>query len=229
MLDNNQREHRTLIIGSKGGLGTQIALALKTRGRELVEISRTEVDLADPESVSLAANELSQVDFDAVIVNAAKNNPTPLTTDSVMGEIESHLQVNFLAHTEILLSVIPRMVNQKFGRIVAISSLYADRARPGRAPYSVSKAALETIIKSIAIEYAKSNVLANVIRPGFLDTKLTRQNNTDSQIQEITSRIPMGRLAKVEEVVELIDFLISEKNTYITGEVLTLDGGFKLQ
>jgi 3-oxoacyl-[acyl-carrier protein] reductase len=68
-----------------------------------------------------------------------------------------------------------------------------------------------------------------VIRPGFLDTKLTRQNNTDSQIQEITSRIPMGRLAKVEEVVELIDFLISEKNTYITGEVLTLDGGFKLQ
>jgi 3-oxoacyl-[acyl-carrier protein] reductase len=223
------RSKRTLIIGSKGGLGTAITQELGTKGRPLVQISRAEVDLADPESVIDMAKSLSQINFDAVVINAAKNNPTPLTSTSAMSEIASHLQVNFLAHTELLLSVIPRMIDQGFGRIVAISSLYAERARPGRAPYSVSKAALETLIKSIAIEYSQSNVLANVIRPGFLDTDLTTKNNTETQIQKIVSNVPVGRLGNVNEVVDLIDFLISERNTYITGEVITVDGGFQLQ
>jgi NAD(P)-dependent dehydrogenase (short-subunit alcohol dehydrogenase family) len=229
MPENHPSEHRTLIIGSKGGLGTALTQDLRNKGRTLVELSRTEIDLEDPKSVTDMAKSIRHINFDAVVINAAKNNPIPLTNDYAMSEIASHLQVNFLAHTELLLSVLPRMIDQGFGRIVAISSLYAERARPGRAPYSVSKACLETIIKSIAIEHSRSNVLANVIRPGFLDTNLTRKNNSEKQIEEIVSNVPVGRLGKVNEVVDLIDFLISEKNMFITGEVITVDGGFQLR
>jgi 3-oxoacyl-[acyl-carrier protein] reductase len=120
------------------------------------------------------------------------------------------------------------MLNRKFGRIVAISSAYATIARDGRSSYSISKAALEALIRSIALENAQSNIIANSIVPGFIETPLTLKNNTQLQIDKILERIPMQRFGSPLEVANLVSFLISDKNTYITGQSFRIDGGFSI-
>jgi 3-oxoacyl-[acyl-carrier protein] reductase len=129
---------------------------------------------------------------------------------------------------EILKALLPGMLDRKFGRVVAISSTYATVARGGRSSYSISKAALEALIRSIAVEYAQCNIIANSIVPGFIETPLTLKNNTQLQIDKILERIPMRRFGSSVEVANLVSFLISEKNTYITGQSIRIDGGFSI-
>ena len=88
----------------------------------------------------------------------------------------------------------------------------------------MSKAALEYLTKSIAIEFGEKNIICNCISPGFIDTKLTRQNNSESDINTIANNIPLKRLAQTNEITELINFLI-KNNTYINGENIYIDGG----
>ena len=143
-------------------------------------------------------------------------------------EYSRTLEININSNREILKALLPGMLNRKFGRIVAISSAYATIARDGRSSYSISKAALEALIRSIALENAESNIIANSIVPGFIETPLTLKNNTQLQIDKILERIPMQRFGSPLEVANLVSFLISEKNTYITGQSFRIDGGFSI-
>jgi len=97
--------------------------------------------------------------------------------------------------------------------------------REGRAVYAASKAGLEGMTRSLALEYAP-DVLANAVAPGFVATDLTRQNNTPEEIERIAAAIPLRRLATPDEVAELAVFLCSERNSYVTGQVVVCDGGF---
>ena len=109
---------------------------------------------------------------------------------------------------------------------MAVSSAYAGRARMGRAAYGASKAALEALVRSTAVEFASSGVLANAIAPGFVDTELTRVNNDASAISTLLERVPVGRLAKPAEGASAVSFLLSPSNTYITGQTIAVDGGW---
>jgi len=119
----------------------------------------------------------------------------------------------------------PKMAARGYGRIVAISSAYASRARFGRSAYSASKATLEAIVRSVAIEFADKGVIANCVSPGFALTDLTRQNNNESQISDLASKIPLKRLADPSEISYWVQALASIENTYVTGQTINVDGG----
>jgi 3-oxoacyl-[acyl-carrier protein] reductase len=126
-------------------------------------------------------------------------------------------------------SAAPYMASRGWGRIAFISSIYSFLARAGRGAYGASKAGLNSLARTVALEYADQGVLVNAICPGFVDTDLTRQNNPPDRIQEIIASIPLGRLAAEPEIAEVVAFLCSDRNTYLTGQSLAVDGGFSLQ
>ena len=122
--------------------------------------------------------------------------------------------------------VLKNMINQKYGRIINISSIWGVISRPKRVMYGVSKFGLNGLSKSIAAEYGDKNILANSVSPGFTQTELTQKTNTKKEIEEIADKIPLKRLAYPNEIAKAVEFLASEKNTYITGQNIIVDGGF---
>ena len=118
------------------------------------------------------------------------------------------------------------MKKNKYGKIINISSIWGKKSKEKRISYSTSKYALNGLTISSSIELAKYNILVNSISPGFVDTKLTRRVLSKIEINQIKKQIPIGRLAKPNEIVPLILFLTSDLNTYITGQIIYVDGGF---
>ena len=134
--------------------------------------------------------------------------------------------MNVIAPFKIISGVVEKMKQQKFGRIVNISSIWGQKSKKGRALYSSSKAALDALTRSLAIEFASYNVLINSVAPGYIETDMLKQCNTEEELSNIRDIIPMKRFGKKVEIAELVKFLCSENNSYITGQVLTIDGGF---
>jgi 3-oxoacyl-[acyl-carrier protein] reductase len=118
------------------------------------------------------------------------------------------------------------MVGKNWGRIVNISSVWSKISKEHRAPYSASKFALDGMTLALAIEYAKHNVLANCVAPGFVDTDMTRGILGDEGISKLMQIVPIGRLAQPAEIATFVVWLTSESNTYITGQNIAVDGGF---
>jgi NAD(P)-dependent dehydrogenase (short-subunit alcohol dehydrogenase family) len=135
---------------------------------------------------------------------------------------------NLTGHLNLTLGILPQMIKNRGGRIIFISSAYSSKARAGRFPYSASKSALNSFMRNIAIEYAHLNILTNAIAPGFIETDLTKRNNSSSDLAKITERIPLGKLGTSEDVARLVEFLGSDSNKYITGQVINVDGGFSI-
>jgi len=123
-------------------------------------------------------------------------------------------------------AAIPSMLSSGWGRIVNISSAWSKKGKEHRAPYSSSKFAIDGLTLSLAIEYAKSGILANCVAPGFVDTEMTRRILGDSGIEKILQNVPIGRLAQPAEIAEVVLWLASPRNTYITGQNIAVDGGF---
>jgi NAD(P)-dependent dehydrogenase (short-subunit alcohol dehydrogenase family) len=118
------------------------------------------------------------------------------------------------------------MRKRRWGRIVNISSIFGIVTRQQRAAYSATKSALAGLTRTMAVELGHNNVLVNCVAPGYVETELTRQNNSPSDLEKIADTIPMGRLGQPEEIAKLVAFLCGDDNTYITGQVLVADGGF---
>ncbi|MDP2014169.1 MAG: SDR family NAD(P)-dependent oxidoreductase [Actinomycetota bacterium] len=218
-------QRRALVTGGSRGIGAAIVQALLADDWQVHAPARAELDLADPESVTAFLNLNAEVIYDGLVLNAAINEPAPL------GELTAEtwdrtLKTNLSSAFSLASALAPKMAERGFGRIAAISSAYSQRARPGRAAYSATKAALDSLIRSLAVEFGARGVLANGIAPGFVDTELTRQNNDEAAIAQLVSRIPVGRLAASEEIAQAVAMLMSAKNTYITGQTLMVDGGF---
>ena len=213
-----------LVTGSSRGIGKSIKEILSKDGIDIINPSRDDLDLSSPKSIDEFLSQLT-THIDIVINNAGilkVGQHDEMSTD----DFHEVFQVNVVAPFKIISGVIEDMKQQKFGRIVNISSIWGQKSREGRALYSSSKAALDALTRSLAIEFASYNILINSVAPGYIETDMLKQYNTEKELSTIRDKIPMKRFGKKNEISELVKFLCSENNSYITGQILTIDGGY---
>ena len=203
-----------LITGASRGIGQTIANLFLNKGHAVWIPTREELDLSKPVN-------LKNRQFDIVINNAGINPLKPI--DQITDQ--EVMRVNYTSPFEIIQQCLPYMVKQNYGRIINIGSIWIDIAKPKRAAYSASKSALHSLTKSLTSEYAFNNILTNTISPGFIGTALTYQNNTKEELTLLSAQVPVGRLGTTEEIAKLVYFLTIE-NTFITGQNITIDGGY---
>jgi len=213
-----------LVTGASRGIGAAIAAQLEKDGCKVLTPSRSEMDLASSNSIELYLS--TQKDNVDILVNNAGINQIAVLDEIELANITSTLQVNLLAAFQISQFLSKGMKKREYGRIVNISSLWSLVARNGRTSYAMSKTAINGMTRSMAIELAPYNTLVNAVAPGYVTTDLTRQNNSPEEIKKIAQSIPIKRLAEPEEVANLVAFLCSEKNTYLTGQTIVVDGGY---
>ena len=118
------------------------------------------------------------------------------------------------------------MIKKKEGKIINISSIFGSVSKSQRSSYSSSKFGLIGLTKSSSLDLAKYNIMVNSVSPGFIKTKLTKKILKEKGIKKISKIIPMNRLGNVKEISNLVNFLSSKYNTYITGQNIIIDGGF---
>lgn len=205
---------KVMVTGGSGGIGSAIVDEFIKHGHEVYTPSRLELNLlSDPV--------LTDPTFDIVINNAGIN---PLKSIMEIDDIEV-MQINYLAPLRIIQQCLPYMISNKYGRIVNIGSVWVNLSKQNRAAYSASKSALDSLARSITAEYAQYNVLANTLSPGFIETELTRKNNSLEEITKIQTTIPVGRLGNPVEIAKLV-YTLTVENTYISGQNIIIDGGF---
>ena len=216
------------VTGGSRGIGKAVVDELLKIGIEVTAPTRAELDLSDLKSVDTFT--LANMEFvpDLVVLNAGENSPSvisEITMDAWQKTIDVNLSSNFL----LIRNFGSKMMKRGSGRIVVVSSCYSFRARVGRAAYSASKAGLNALVQSAALEFAANDVLVNAVCPGFVLTDLTKKNNDATGIKLLETQIPLGKLADPIEVAKLVLFLGLESNTYITGQTVVIDGGFTCQ
>jgi|SaaInlStandDraft_5_1057022.scaffolds.fasta_scaffold13501_3 3-oxoacyl-[acyl-carrier protein] reductase len=165
--------------------------------------------------------------IDICVNNAGINIIKPLNEVSIE-EYNRLMSVNLSAPFSIVRSIIPNMKKQNYGRIVNIASIWSEISKSGRSLYTTSKTGLVGFTRSMAVEYASSNILVNAVSPGFTLTDLTKQSLSDDEKKLLSSQVPIGRFAEPNEIAKIVLFLCSDLNTYITGQNITIDGGFTL-
>jgi 3-oxoacyl-[acyl-carrier protein] reductase len=215
---------KVLVTGGSRGIGKQIAQKLSKDGFEVFAPSRQELDLSSASSVDLFLNNFKEPL--TVLVNNAGINPLGEIVNLADQDVENVMRINFLSPMKLIKGLAPLMIKQNYGRIVNISSIWSIVSKPKRGLYGAAKAGLNALSRALAVELAPHNILVNSVAPGFVDTELTRKNLSAEEIKKITANIPLGRLADTNEIANLVSFLCSENNTYITGQTIVIDGGY---
>jgi len=227
---------RAVVTGGTRGIGAAIARQLTGAGADVLAIgvSKTAtapegvrlelVDLKDPESVSGLAERLAQSPVD-ILVNNAGINVVAGFADIRPEDFDDIHQINVRAPLVLMQAVVPGMRRRKWGRIVNVTSIFGHVSRAGRGAYSASKFGLDGMTTALAAEVAGDGVLANCVAPGFVDTDLTRRVLGQEGIDAVAATVPIGRLAKPDEIARFVVWLASESNTYISGQNLLIDGG----
>jgi len=234
------------VTGASRGIGRACALALSAAGARTVlaarQIEKLEqvaaeiraasgdafavpMDLASPDSIrsafAKAAKEFGRID---ILVNNAAITKDGLAVRMKQQDWDEVLATNltgaFVATQQVLLG----MMRERWGRIINITSVVAEAGNAGHANYVASKAGLIGLTKSLAQEMASRNVTVNAVAPGFIDTDMTAGLPQEWK-EKLLAAIPLGRLGKPEDVAAAVRFLASEEASYITGQVLNINGG----
>lgn len=236
-----------LVTGASRGIGKAIALTLAGAGADIagVDVNLDELkgtmdelvkttgkraislhaDVGDYGSVETAVNEavkaLGRVD---ILVNNAGITKDNLLLRMNNDEWDKVIRINLTGTFNCTKAVIRGMVKNRSGRIISIASIVAEMGNAGQANYAASKAGIIGFTKTIAREYANRGITANAIAPGFIETDMTRALSEDVRNGLIT-QIPMSRLGTPEDVANAVKFLASDDASYITGQVIHINGG----
>ncbi len=238
-----------LVTGGSRGIGRAIALALGAHGAQVVvnyatnaeAAARTAAEIGDGRAVTVAGD-VSQPGAGAALVDATiaafgridilVNNAGVTRDDLILRmseeEWDTVIDTNLKGTFAVTKAAVRPMVRQRFGRIITVSSVAGMVGNAGQTNYSAAKAGVIGFTKAIAKEVASRNITANVIAPGFVDTEMTA-GLTDAQRQEIMRMVALGRTGKPEDIAPAAVFLASDEAAYVTGHVLTVDGGLVMQ
>ena len=213
---------KVLLTGASRGIGKAIHDLIK-EDYEVLTPTRNELDLSDIKSIENYFKDNIQVD---ILINNAGINIIKNISSILDEDIDAVIQTNLKAPLKLIQKVVPNMKKNQFGKIVNISSIWGVRSKEFRTLYSSTKFGLIGQTKALARELGVDNILVNAICPGFTATDLTMQSLTKEELENIQKEIPLQRLATPVEIAKAVRFLISEDNSYITGQTLVVDGGF---
>lgn len=235
------------ITGATRGIGRQIAITLAKNGFDIAlnyrsqneelenikkEIENENVkclavqgDISSFESAEEMVNkiieEFGKID---VLVNNAGITKDMLLMRMKKEDFESVIDVNLVGTFNVTKNVIPFMMKQRSGRIINISSVVGISGNAGQTNYSASKAGIIGFTKSLAKEVGSRNILVNAVAPGFIETQMTDVLKNEVK-EEIAKQIPLKRMGTTQDVANVVKFLASEESSYITGQVIQVDGG----
>ena len=236
-----------LITGATRGIGKEIALELAENGFDIAINYRSEKDVNDEVKNEIEKNgvrcefvKADVSDFEQcesmvkdtiekfgridVLVNNAGITRDGLIMRMKKEDFESVIDVNLIGTFNVTRNVIPYMIKQRSGRIISLSSVVGVAGNAGQTNYSASKAGIIGFTKSLAKEVASRNILVNAVAPGFIDTDMTKVLS-DSVKEGIHAQIPLRRMGTPREVAKVVKFLSSDDSSYITGQVINIDGG----
>lgn len=220
--------HTVLITGASRDIGAAIAERYRKASWRVLTPSRSELDLADPVKLREQLEQYKNETVNVLINNAAENVIASL--ENIEKENWGRMiQTNLTAPMELMQFFGTAMGKQGWGRIVNIGSIFSLVSRSGRLAYTTTKTGLLGMTRAAGLELASQGVLVNLVSPGYVATEMTSKNNSPQEIETLVSQIPLQRLAEPEEIAELVYFLGSEKNSYITGVAIPIDGGFLCQ
>jgi len=213
-----------LLTGGSRGIGKAIRSALESEGVNCIAPSRSELDISDLSSIEAFFSSLD-VELDGLVNNAGINIISPVETINDV-DTEQMIKINLIAPLKLIRHTVKGMRNKQSGKIVNISSIWGVRSKENRSLYSLTKFGLNGVTKSLAHELGPDNILINSVAPGYVNTEMTNQNVPEDIQKEIAETIPLGRFANPDEIAKLVLFLLSDDNTYITGQTIVIDGGF---
>jgi 3-oxoacyl-[acyl-carrier protein] reductase len=234
-----------IVTGASRGIGREIALQLARRGAFVVAAARAQNAQATVVEITsgagraeLATAEMTDTaSLEALVAGAVERHGkidilvsnAGITRDQLAlrmkrADWDEVIATNLTAAFTLCQAALKPMIRQRAGRIVAISSVVGQSGNAGQANYAASKAGLIGFCKSLAKEVASRNVTVNVVAPGLIETDMTRAITADAQ-RDWTAQIPMGRPGTPADVAAAVCFLASDEASYITGQVLAVNGG----
>ena len=238
----NFKDKKVLITGATGGIGNAILQKflsldatilgtgtneekLNNLKKDFPKICISKFDISEhskiDEFIDNACSMLGGID---ILVNNAGITLDNLSLRMKESEWQRVIDVNLSSTFYLCKSTIKKMLKNKFGRIINITSIVGHTGNIGQANYSASKAGIVAMSKSLASEYAKKNITINCVSPGFIKSNMT-EKISDEMKNTLLSRIPMNRLGTGEDVSNTVAFLSSEESSYITGETIHVNGG----
>jgi 3-oxoacyl-[acyl-carrier protein] reductase len=234
-----------LVTGASRGIGRAIALRLAAQGAHVAAAARGQnaqqvadeiaaaggraevvtLDVTEPGSSEAAVQGLVERHgrLDVLVNNAG------ITKDQLMLRLrredwDAVIATNLTSAYTLTQAALKPMLRQRGGRIVSISSVVGQAGNPGQANYAASKAGLIGFSKSVALEVASRGITVNVVAPGLIETDMTRAM-TEAAREDWTTRIPLRRLGTPEDIAAAVSFLASDEASYITGQVVAVNGG----
>lgn len=235
------------ITGATRGIGRQIAITLAKEGfdiainyrkenEDLIETKKmvedqkvkcftVQGDVSSFEDSERMVKDIIE-DFNHIdiLVNNAGITKDMLLMRMKKEDFESVIDVNLVGTFNITKNVIPYMMKNRSGRIINVSSVVGISGNAGQTNYSASKAGIIGFTKSLAKEVGSRNILVNAVAPGFIETQMTDVLKEEVK-EEISKTIPLKRMGTVEDVANVVKFLASKDSSYITGQVINIDGG----
>ena len=239
----NLKNKNIIVTGASGGIGNAIIKKLYEAGANILasgtRIEKLEELKKNFENIKIIKFDISQSDKIEKFIEHATNdlggnldgiiNNAGITQDNLairmsLGEWQKVININLTSTFLMSKFAIKKMLKNKSGKIVNITSVVGHTGNLGQANYTASKAGIVAMSKSLAIEYAKKNINVNCISPGFIKTVMT--DKIDEKFKEvIVSKIPSARLGEPEDIANAVLFLSSDQSSYINGETIHVNGG----